>query len=182
MKNYEITKQSYEENSDVFISKWKDTNKEDSGKIENFIELLPAGAKILDIGAGFGKDVNYFCDKGFDCIGVDFCDEFIRKSKILYTNVEIYKMSFLEIDFPENTFDGLWSRGALFHISKEDFNTVLGKLSFILKDGGVFYIQLIDGEHDDLIDSIGDVETAAHYAYYSVVSLKGLWRSMGLNI
>jgi ubiquinone/menaquinone biosynthesis C-methylase UbiE len=87
---------------------------------------LPQKAKILDIGAGFGKDVTYFCDRGFDCIGIDFCDEFIKQSKMLYENVLIYKMSFLEIDFPENTFDALWSRGALFHISKKDFHTVLG--------------------------------------------------------
>ena len=179
MENYDLTKQSYEKNSDVFIERWKDTNELDNGKIETFIELLAPKATILDIGAGFGKDVTYFCNKGFNCVGIDFCDEFIRRSKELYTNVVIHKMSFLEIVFPENSFDALWSRGALFHISKSDFEQVLQKLNVILKPSGVFYIQLIAGDHDGLIDRIGDVEGDAHYSYYSVDELNGIMAKHG---
>jgi SAM-dependent methyltransferase len=179
MENYNITKQSYEKNSDIFIEQWKDTNNINNGKIETFIDLLPQKAKILDVGAGFGKDVTYFCGRGFDCVGIDFCDEFIKKSKMLYSNVKIYTMNFLEIDFPENTFDALWSRGALFHISKRDFITVLQKLSAILKPDGVFYIQLIAGNHDDLMDRIGSVEGCAHYSYYSVDELKTIMANCG---
>lgn len=174
MDGYKITEQSYNKNCDIFIEQWQDTNEVDNGKIETFIELLPQNAKILDVGAGFGKDVTYFCNKGFDCIGIDFCDEFIKKSKELYSNVNIYKMSFLEIDFPENTFDALWSRGALFHISKKDFDTVISKLRRILKPNGVFYVQLIAGDHDGLIDRIGDVEGAAYYSYYSADELDSI--------
>ena len=181
MDNYEVTKQSYESNSNIFIEQWKDTNESDNGKIETFIELLPQNARILDVGAGFGKDVTYLCDKGFDCIGIDFCDEFIRKSKELYSNVKIYKTNFLEIDFPENAFDALWSRGALFHLSKVDFNAVISKLSMILKTKGVFYIQLIEGIHDDLIDSIGNIEGAAHYSYYTVDELKSIMSEYGFT-
>ena len=178
MDNYDVTKQSYEKNSNDFVEQWKDTNKNDNGKIETFIELLPENAKILDIGAGFGKDVNCFCNSGFDCIGIDFCDEFINKSKELYTNVEIYKMSFLEIEFPENTFDALWSRGTLFHISKKDFCLVMKKLRVILKPGGVFYIQLIAGNYDGLIDKIGNTDGSAHYSYYSVDELNAIMSSL----
>ena len=153
----------------------------DNGKIETFIGLLPKTAKILDIGAGFGKDVTYFCNRGFNCIGIDFCDEFIRKSKLLYSNVDIYKMNFLEIDFPENTFDALWSRGALFHISKDDFNAVVNKLNKILKPNGVFYIQLIAGSYDGIINSIGNIEGTAHYSYYSTDELKTIMLRYGFE-
>ncbi len=74
----------YEENCEVFIEQWKDTNIIDNGKIETFIEMIQPKSKVLDIGAGLGKDVNYYCNKGFDCIGIDFCDSFIQKSKELY--------------------------------------------------------------------------------------------------
>lgn len=172
MNNYDITKQTYDTNSDIFISQWKDTNTIDNVKIETYIKLLPQRAKILDIGAGFGKDVNYFCSKGLECIGIDFCDEFIQKSKELYSNVRIIKMNFLDIDFPENTFDGLWSRGALFHISKNDFNQVIRILSNILKPNGVFYIQLIAGNQDAMLERVGSVESPAHYSYYTKDELK----------
>jgi SAM-dependent methyltransferase len=172
MKNYDITKQTYETNSDIFIDQWKDTNIIDNGKIETYIELLPTKAKILDIGAGFGKDVNYFCNKGLDCIGIDFCDKFIQKSKQLYSNVNIIKMSFLDIDFSENTFDGLWSRGSLFHLSKNDFIKVIKILGNILKPNGVFYIQLIEGNQDVMLERVGSVESPAHYSYYTENELK----------
>lgn len=179
MENYSATRQSYEKNSNIFIDQWKDTNTQDSGKIEKFIAMLPQKAKILDVGAGFGKDVTYFCDRGFDCIGIDFCEAFIEKSKVLYSNVEIQQMSFLEIDFPANTFDALWSRGALFHISKQDFAEVLKKLRLILKPGGFFYLQLIAGDHDALVDRIGSVEGDAHYAFYAADELKAMMAGCG---
>lgn len=166
-KNYSTTKQTYESNADVFIAKWKDTNIINNDKIEKFISMLNKGARILDIGAGFGKDVSYFCDKGFDCIGIDFCDTFIKKSKEMYSNVNIQKMDFLNIDFSSNSFDALWSRGALFHISKSDFSCMLKKLRDILKPAGLFYIQLIEGDCDTMLTEIGDVKSPAHYSYYS---------------
>lgn len=60
MEKYNITKTAYEENCDTFIEQWKDTNLKDNSKIEIFIELIRPKSKILDIGAGFGKDVSYF--------------------------------------------------------------------------------------------------------------------------
>ena len=141
--DYNITKQSYETNSDIFIQQWKDSNETDKGKIETFISMIAENAKILDVGAGFGKDVHYFNNRGFDCLGIDFCDEFIAKSKLLYDNVNIIKMSFHDIDFPDDTFDALWARGSLFHISKTDFKIVINRLSEVLKKGGTFYIQMI---------------------------------------
>lgn len=167
MKKYDLTKNSYEENYKIFVEQWKDTNAIDNGKIEAFIQMIEPKSKILDIGAGFGKDVNYFCNKNFDCIGIDFCDNFIKESKNLYDNVTIHKMSFLEIDFPPNTFNALWSRGALFHLSKSDFKTVVKRLVDILKPNGIFYIQLIEGNYDDMTENIGNVESAAYYSSYT---------------
>lgn len=181
MKNYDLTKQAYEENCDTFVEQWIDTNALDSGKIETFIEMLEPNVKILDIGAGFGKDVNYFCNKGFDCIGIDFCDNFIEKSKVLYDNVRIDKMNFLEMTFPQDCFDALWSRGALFHISKEDFHKVIEQLSNILKSNGIFYIQLIAGDHDALRDHIGNVEAHAHYSYYTADELQTILGTYGFE-
>lgn len=181
MEKYDLTKNSYEENYNIFVEKWKDTNVIDNGKIETFIQMIEPKSKILDIGAGFGKDINYFCNKNFDCIGIDFCDNFIKKSKKLYDNVTIYKMSFLDVDFPQNTFDALWSRGALFHISKSDFKKVVKRLTDILKPNGIFYIQLIEGNHDDMIESIGDVEGAAYYSYYTSDELIAIMNKYGFQ-
>lgn len=179
MNEYITTKNSYEKSSRIFIEQWQDTNRIDSGKIETFISLIPPKAKILDVGAGFGKDVHYLCQKGFDCIGIDFCDGFIEQSKQLYDDVTICKMNFLTIDFAENSFDALWSRGALFHISKKDFRRVIQKLSTILRSEGIFYIQLIEGNNNSMIESIGTVEGAAYYAYYTPGELNAIMGEFG---
>lgn len=181
MEKYDITKTAYEENCDTFIEQWKDTNLKDNSKIETFIELIRPKSKILDIGAGFGKDVSYFNSRGFDCVGIDFCDNFIEKSKILYDNVTIYKMDFLNMNFPQDSFDALWSRGALFHISKEDFHKTIAQLSKILKPNGIFYIQLIAGNHDAMRGSIGSVEANAYYSYYTDVELNAIMGQYGFE-
>jgi hypothetical protein len=49
----------------------------------------------------------------------------------------------------------------------------------ILKPEGVFYIQLIAGDHDGFIDKIGNIEGYAHYSYYSVDELKSIMSEHG---
>ncbi len=49
---------------------------------QKFQEMLPKGAKILDVGCGSGRDAKVFSEKGFDVTGVDFSSNMIELATV----------------------------------------------------------------------------------------------------
>lgn len=171
MNDYKITRQTYESFAEDFHLRWKDTNKTNSEKIESFIRCLRPGAKILDVGAGSGKDMKYLIERGFECVGIDKSKAFIEIAR--NEGIEIEEVDFLDMNFPEDSFDAIWSRGSLFHISKNDFRKVISKLRNFLKRDGVFYLQLIEGCFEG-IDTIGNTKAKAFYSHYQKQELRSI--------
>ncbi len=178
---YSITNNSYKLNHEDFYDKWKNSNEINSEKIDYFISLLKPGSQVLDVGAGFGKDVFYFNSKGLRSIGVDNCREFIKKGKKNYGNIEIIETDFLSMEFDENTFDGVWSRGSLFHISKYDFSKVIEMIRHYSKNNSVFYILMKEG-NTELVQNIGSSEYKGYYALYEEKELEEIFSRNGYTI
>lgn len=177
---YETTKINYEQHAEQLYMLWKDSNLRSNIKIETFIHLLPLQAKILDVGAGFGKDMIYFINRGFNTIGVDTCKAFIEKARELYPNCQIIEMDFLDMGFEENEFDGVWSRGTLFHLTKGDFIKVIERIRKFLRPNGILYLQMMEGEFEG-ISNISTTTAVAWYSYYTAQELRGILSEYGFN-
>lgn len=178
--DYQLTRATYEEHAEELFHLWKDSNLKSTEKIDRFVGLLPPGGRVLDLGAGFGKDMAYLQHRGFDCIGVDSCKAFIRKAARLYPECHIQRVDFLDIDFPADSFDGIWSRGALLHVSKPDFRRLLVELHRILRSGGPFYLQLLEGTGQG-VDFVADTGAKAFYAYYKKPEIRGIMAKAGFR-
>ena len=63
-KDYDLIAEQYGKDFGTFI--------EDLDVYEEFEKELPAGAIILDLGAGTGRSYSYFSKKGYNYIGLDF--------------------------------------------------------------------------------------------------------------
>ncbi len=50
------------------------------------------------------------------------------------------------MDFPDNTFDGFWASAVLLHIPKDRIDEALGRLHSVVKNGGVGFISIKQGE------------------------------------
>ena len=102
-----------------------------------FLNYIPDGGRILDLGCGSGRDTLYFLQKGYDVTSIDASEEMVKlsseltKRKTLYLRVE-------DIDF-QNQFDGIWACASLLHIDKTLTESVYNILCNALIDGGVLY-------------------------------------------
>ena len=45
---------------------------------ERFLKYVVPGGRIIDIGAGSGRDINYFKDRGYVVEGIDASEEMCR--------------------------------------------------------------------------------------------------------
>lgn len=116
-----------------------------------FIECMPIGAKILDCGCGPGQDSEVFAKLGFNVIGIDITSEFVDMAKRRVPKANIIQMDMREINFPPDTFDGVWISFSLLHIHQTDVPMVLSKLKEIMKVNGKMMIALHRGPKTDWV-------------------------------
>jgi 2-polyprenyl-3-methyl-5-hydroxy-6-metoxy-1,4-benzoquinol methylase len=119
-------------------------------QLSEFCSLLPkeekSKIKILDVGCGPGRDVEYLMEEGYDILGIDFSEEMIKVAKKLVPNGKFEVADFTEKDFDEDSFSGIWCNAALLHIPKEYAKNIFAKFLKWLKPGGILFISMLEGE------------------------------------
>ena len=154
--------------------------------LKKFIKKLK-GKKILDVGCGNGRDLEFFIKKKFDVIGIDCSYELIKKAKIRFKklksrNIKILKMNFLQkLDFKNDEFDGIWACASLLHVPKKSITDVLLELKRILKKGGMLFISVKEGVGERFVkDDYGHQER--FFAFFKKNELIQLAQSVGFDI
>jgi len=113
--------------------------------IAAFVLALPGG-KILDLGSGPGRDAVLLRNAGLDVACVDGSEEMVRRTKNLGFESRVAEFDFLE--YPENSFAGVWAYTSLFHIPKEKMLIILRRIHAWLKPGGCLFLGMFEGEFE----------------------------------
>lgn len=128
----------YEDNHERF---WEGTKDHDvSQNIEAILKHIKAQApyKILDFGCGPGRDLKRFKELGHEPYGLDGCENFVRMAKE-HSGCHVYHQNFLEVDLPNNFFDGVFANASLFHVPKNQLEDILKKLHRSLKSERILF-------------------------------------------
>lgn len=118
-----------------------------------------SGKKILDVGCGWGKYVDYLSKEGFDVTGLDFVKEFISWAKEFKKGTFI-KGSAISLPFKNELFDTVLLFDILEHgndkkilseakrVSKDKILAVVPrKVDFKLEQSGVIFRHYLDKSH-----------------------------------
>ena len=112
--------------------------------LNHFQQMLDKDAKILDAGCGWGRDVNYFLDNGYDAIGVDKAPAPLKfgskKYKANNVGSKLHRMDVAELGFQKNTFDGVWCNSVIHFYEPDKMHKPISEMSRVLKKGGLLYI------------------------------------------
>ncbi len=136
------TKETYESLGRAYLDSIKNVDIE--GFFE-FIKTLPEGGRVLDVGCAGGRDSKRFAQNGFEVVGIDLADEFLKEAKKNVPEAKFLKMDLRELDFPENYFDAIWAVAVLLHIRKESILETLNGFRKILKSKGKLFITVKRG-------------------------------------
>lgn len=114
---------------------------------------FPAGARLLDIGCGLGREAFPLSDSGYDVVGIDISQEVIAQVRQLSAE-RGYDIPFIACDgkklpFPDDSFDGalIWAQtfGLLYgEAYRRDY---LAECRRVLKTGGLFSFSAHDYEY-----------------------------------
>lgn len=112
-----------------------------------FVAHLPRGGKILDAGAGSGRDARAFLDDGYEVVAIDASQGMAKEAgERLGIEVEVLRLE--EMEF-EREFDGVWACASLLHVAARDLGDVLGRIARALKPKGVAYLSFKKGEGEE---------------------------------
>jgi ubiquinone/menaquinone biosynthesis C-methylase UbiE len=125
------TRNSYEQTTDAYIAHTSSLHPEKYGK--KFTSLLPEKGHILDLGCGPGRDAKVFADQGFHVVGIDFSPAMIEAARACAPHATFHVMDIESINFPPNSFDGVWANCSLLHVPKRSIPAVLRNIAALLK-------------------------------------------------
>lgn len=155
-KGYNKIAQDYQTNRRVF-----DNRKE----LEEFVNLLPKNAKVLDVGCGAGVPITKFLvESGFDVTGVDFSESMLKLARRNVPEARFIKKDMTKLDFKSNSFDGLTACYSIIHVPREKHFSLFQSLHRIIKPNGVMLISIGPDDWEGTDEYYGARMFWSHYS------------------
>lgn len=122
-----------------------------SYQLDAFLDRLPPGGRVLELGCGGGQDAARIKARGFDVDATDATPAMVAKAKERW-GVEARVMAFDQLD-AEAEYDGIWAHASLLHCPRKALPSVLARIQRALRPGGWHFASYKLGEaeaRDDL--------------------------------
>jgi SAM-dependent methyltransferase len=141
--------------------------------LERFLDSLPAGGHVLDLGCGPGRAAARMAARGFQTTAMDASAEMIARAA-RHPGVTPWQASFDALQ-SQAEYDAVWASFSLLHAPRARMPLLLRAIHTALKPAGLFHIALKLGQ-GEARDSLG-----RFYSYYQEDELRGLLTTAGFT-
>jgi SAM-dependent methyltransferase len=145
------TYEFYESNADAYAELTL------AGDVAELWSLLDGrvtpGSRVLDLGAGAGRDLKELRSRGYRAIGMDLSLALATIAKRVSCQPMVVA-DMHALPFRPASFDVVWSVASLSHIHRDEISALLQSIRAVLRTGGIFIVSVREGT-GDLIDTKG---------------------------
>ena len=139
--------------------------------IEALARRLGAGARVLEVGSGGGRDAVLMEELGLRVRRTDITPGFVAHLRQQGHLADLVDPLVGDLSSPEGPYDGVWANASLLHVSRADLPTVLARLAAVTVPGGVLRIAVKEGDGDGW-STHGSVPDARHFTYWRADALR----------
>jgi ubiquinone/menaquinone biosynthesis C-methylase UbiE len=180
MDHKETVKSGYNKIADRYLAE-RTQDSPDVHLLHDFIDLLSPKSKVLDAGCGAGIPIAKMLAENFDVIGVDFSDAQIELARKNVPNAHFLRADMTQLDFPDESLDGICSYYAIIHIPREEHVSLFESFYRMLKTGGVALLCL---GAEDLVEDIEDdyLGTKMYWSHFNANTYIKMLKESGFTI
>jgi SAM-dependent methyltransferase len=176
----DVVKAGYDAIASEYLAS-RNADSPDVRLLQELVQRLPKGARVLDAGCGAGVPVAQILSQHFDVIGVDFSEAQIALARRLVPQAQFVCQDITALQFPDRSFDAICSYYAIIHIPRQEHRRLLHNLRRMLKPAGLALLCMGAG------DAPGDYEdsfqgTRMYWSHYDVDTNLQMLQECGLQI
>ena len=134
-------------------------------QINKFVSFLKDTSKILDVGCGTGLNSKKMSEAGHKITGFDFSESMIE---IARTNCPTctFLVSTTQDFTTSEMFDGICLSFIIVHLSDQEANNLIEKVSQLLNPGGYIYISFMTGKQPGY-ETTSFSDSEIYFNYYN---------------
>ncbi len=149
--------------------------------MDAFLDLLPAGGRVLDIGSGTGIDVAALRALGFRATGLDASPAMVQSARDRHGDFfTIGDVRHLELG-PLGLFDGVLCIALLLHILRNDAPAVIDRLRRLTRPGGSLLLVTKEGRRMLWDRKLGKTRPRG-VVFYTARELRSLLTGGGFSV
>ena len=142
---------AYERSAKECLARWGKRRHRRPALLVEWLQGLPAGASLLDIGCGGGRDAGDLGRRGYRVVGVDRTRALLLDGRGRYPSLPLIRADLRQLPFQPMSFDGLWAAASLMHLPKPAARRVLADLYKLVRPGGLFAATMTYGLKSRLV-------------------------------
>jgi SAM-dependent methyltransferase len=146
--------------------------------IEDFVERIGAGGRVLEIGSGGGRDALLMEELGLRVRRTDITPGFVALLREQGFDADLLDPLVDDLPTAEGPYDGVWANASLLHVRRVDLPTVLARLAEVTRTGGVLRISLKEGDGDGW-STHGSITHPRHFTYWQADALRAVVTGAG---
>ena len=147
-------------------------------EIDAFAARLPAGALVLEIGSGPGRDARWLEERGLRVRRTDITAAFVDLMRADGFTADVLDPLVDDLGGP---YDGVWASAVLLHLQRVEMPVVLARLHGATRVGGVLGLSVKDGD-GDAWSVHGHIGAPRHFTYWREEPLRAALESSGWRV
>jgi len=116
-----------------------------------WLEYLPSGTRLLDLGCGGGRDAGDLLLRGYRVVGVDRSSALLSAGRRRYRSLPLVRADLRQLPFQTTSFDGLWAAASLMHLPKPVARRIMAFLCKLVRPGALFAATVTHGTKSRLV-------------------------------
>ena len=142
---------AYERSAKECVARWSKRRHRRPPLLAEWLQCLPADARLLDLGCGGGRDAGDLGRRGYRVVGVDRTSALLLAGRHRFPLLPLVRADLRDLPFQAMSFDGLWAAASLMHFPKPDARRILADLSRLVRPGGLFAATVTYGVKSRLV-------------------------------
>jgi len=183
---HQKTRQAYNLAADTYHNLFHDElNRKSYDKklLDFFSDQFKPGATICDAGCGpTGHIGKYILNKGMNITGVDISDRCVELASGHVPGIRFIRGDFVQIDLPDQCFDGIISFYSIIHTPKMHINDIFAEFNRMLKPGGYLLVVVKKGTEEGFLNEFIGIEAEIYFTLFSEAEIAEYYLNNGFEL